>query len=261
MKGSLRPVQTAGGRLVISICCLLAFAPRANGAQANGAQAEARITRVIGKVALQPGGMARLNAGMPEGTTIRTGEKARAELTLPGKAVLRLGANTAVQGGRGGSVRLEEGALLFQAGRNASGTEVGTGLLTAEARGATGIIDRHRTAYVKVLVLEGTARVYLPKAGESVLVRAGQLLITKPEAKILPEPVHFDIEQLYKTSLLTNSDFAPLASNAEIARAIQKQRNDPDFIRTNLVIFGRGTLVNLVEPIPAPPPKPPPPKP
>ena len=77
---------------------------------------------------------------------------------------------------------------------------------------------------------------------------AGQLLITSPKAEGLPEPVHFDIEHLYKTSLLTNNDFAPLGSRAAILQAIAKQKSDPQFVPTNLVIFGRGTLVNLIPP-------------
>jgi hypothetical protein len=88
--------------------------------------------------------------------------------------------------------------------------------------------------------------------GESVLVSAGQLLLTRPGARKLPEPAHFDIAQLYRTSVFTSSGFRPLANAAAIERAIEKQKSDPDFTRTNLVIFGRGTLVNLVEPTPTP---------
>ena len=125
--------------------------------------------------------------------------------------------------------------------------------------GTTGIIERYGSAYVKILVLAGTARVYLGKVvGESVLVNPGQMLITRPGAATLPEAVHFDIAQLRKTSLLMGRDFAPLASSAAIENEIRKQRSDPDFTPTNLVIYGRGTLVTLVppQPVPAKSPKP-----
>jgi hypothetical protein len=64
----------------------------------------------------------------------------------------------------------------------------------------------------------------------------------------LPEPVDFEIGQLYRTSLLIGRDFARLASQPQIAAEIQKQRADPSLIPTNLVIYGRGTMVNLADP-------------
>lgn len=246
----LRSVHTAGrAALLLASCGWFAVHEAASARTQQGS----RITRVIRDVTLKPGGAAAINAVIADGSAVQTGEKSRAELTSSDGAVTRLGANTTVAAGGATRLRLEEGAVLFQAPANARSAKVSSGVITIATRGATGVIERHRSAYVKVLVLEGTARVFLPKLGESVLVHAGQMLITKPEAKSLPEAVHFDIEQLYKTSLLTNSDFAPLPSQGAIARAMAKQKSDPDFIRTNLVIFGRGTLVNLVEPNPPPP--------
>ncbi len=243
-----RPVSAAGRAALFLACCGLL---RAHGVE--GAPAETRVTRVIRDVKLQPGGAAALKAALTDGATVRTGAKSRAELTSTDQAVARLGANTTVAVGGPVRLRLNEGSILFQTPPSAQGAKVGSGVITVATHGSTGIIERHLGAYVKVLVLEGTARAYLPRIGESVLVTAGQMLITKPDAKSLPEAVHFDIGQLYKTSLLTNPDFAPLARRGEIARAIEKQKRDPDFIRTNLVIFGRGTLVNLVEPAPVEP--------
>jgi len=53
-----------------------------------------------------------------------------------------------------------------------------------------------------------------------------------------------------------NRDWAPLASSGRIEAEIRKQQADPDFTPTNLVIYGRGTLVNLMPPTPTPTPKP-----
>jgi hypothetical protein len=149
-------------------------------------------------------------------------------------------------------LELHHGAVLFQVPAGLYDAKITTGGINVAPAGTTGIIERFGSSYVKILVLEGTARVYVDTVGESVLVNPGQLLITKPGAKTLPEAVHFNIAQLVKTSLLTGRDFAPLASRARIAEEIRKQQNDPNFTPTNLVIYGRGTLVTLVPPTPGP---------
>ena len=53
-------------------------------------------------------------------------------------------------------------------------------------------------------MLEGTGRDFpaQSRVSESVLVHAGQMLITKPDAKNLSNPVDVDIRQLRKTSRL-----------------------------------------------------------
>lgn len=230
----------------------------------TGAHAEAatpRLTRVIKEVQLEtlqaaPRGAAQGDV-LRGGAVVRTGREARAEISFANRAVTRLGGKTILKLHEG-RMNLQEGAVLFQAPGDAA-AKIRSGGVTIGASGVTGLVERFGKAYIKVLVLEGTARVYVEsRVGESVLVEAGQMLIMKPNPKVLPEAVHFDIEQLSRTSLLMNPDFAPLASRASIAREIEKQKSDPDFIRTNLVIFGRGTLVNLVEPAPTRPPMSPP---
>lgn len=214
-----------------------------------------RVSRVLKDVKLVPpgsGGRA-VKSGeiVPMGATLRTGAAARAEITLPGPAVVRLGGKTALALSANGW-ELGDGLVLFQVPKQGSAPKIKTGAINAEVRGSTGLMERNGGAYVKILILEGEARIYTSRLGESIVMTAGQLLITSPKAEGLPEPVHFDIEHLYKTSLLTNNDFAPLGSRELIVQAIQKQKSDPQFIPTNLVIFGRGTLVNLVPPKPAP---------
>ena len=100
--------------------------------------------------------------------------------------------------------------------------------------------------------LEGTARLYLKRRwGESVLIRPGQMLITNPDAKGgLPDPVDVDLERLLKTSLLI-IDFPPLGRQSLIAKESEKQqraKSKRTLIDTNLVIFGKGTLVSLTNP-------------
>ena len=154
---------------------------------------------------------------------------------------------------------LGEGAMLFQIPKSAGDVKIKTDAIAVASTGATGIIERHGQFYVKVLVLEGTARCYLTnRIGESLLINAGQILITKPDVTALPDPADFDIARVMKTCLLVR-EFQPLRSQRLIESEEQKQLNliaKGTYIPSNLVIFGRGTLVSLVNPTPTPPPKP-----
>lgn len=213
---------------------------------------EARLTRVLQEATVSGAGgglhPARPNEVLTAGALVRTGVSGRAEITSPAGVVTRVGDKTrlALAPQEGGIMNLQDGLVLFQAPRGASGAKIETGEITVEFKGSTGLLERNSTAYVKVLGLEGETRVFTRQLGESILLAPGQLLITNPQAKRLPEPVNFSIEQLYKTSLLLNSGFAPLPSRVEIERAIAEQKSDASYIPTNLVIFGRGTLVNLM---------------
>ncbi len=215
----------------------------------------ARLTRVVKDVQISSPTTSvrasKLGDSLPEKAALRTGAAARAEVTLAGPSIVRMGGKTTLRfGEEGRTIELGEGLALFQVPRAAKVT-IRTGSINLEARGTTGLIERNGAAYVKILVLEGEARVYTSRLGESVLVSPGQLLITSPKTLGLPETVHFDLGHLYKTSLLLNAGFAPLASRAGILQEIDKQKRDPQFIPTNLVIFGRGTLVNIVPEKPA----------
>jgi len=110
--------------------------------------------------------------------------------------------------------------------------------------------------YVKFITLEGVPRVYLNnRIGESVLIPAGQMLILMPDATHMPNPVDVDLERLLTTSLLI-IDFAPLDSMQLITDEVRKQqakKAQGKLIDTNLVIYGRGTLVTLVDPPPLDP--------
>ncbi|MDQ6810104.1 MAG: hypothetical protein M3Z64_11885 [Verrucomicrobiota bacterium] len=94
-------------------------------------------------------------------------------------------------------------------------------------------------------------RVFLKgTVGESVLVGPGQMMIVKPNARSLPDPVDFDLDRVIRTSLLI-TDFAPLVSQTLMASAKQyqlEQKAAGRLLDTNLVIFGRGTLITLTDP-------------
>ena len=203
---------------------------------------------------------AAVNDSVRDGDAIRTGAASRSELTFTDQTIVRLGAKTIVSFSDGTrTMDLGEGVMLFQVPKGAGGAKIKTAAITAASRGATGIIERHADFYVKVLVLEGTVRCYLAnQIGESLLVQPGQILIMKPDVTALPDPAHFDIARVMKTCLLVR-EFQPLLSQRLIESEEQKQLNliaKGTYIPSNLVIFGRGTLVSLVNPTPTPPPKP-----
>jgi hypothetical protein len=242
------------------LACLLLTAPCSNAAQLK----EARVTHVVKDVKLlSPQAAPRpaaVSDSVRDGDAIRTGAASRGELTFADQTIVRLGAKTVVSFNDGTrTMNLGEGAMLFQIPKSAAGVKINTAAITAASTGATGIIERHAEFYIKCLVLEGTVRCYLTnRIGESLLVHAGQILITKPDVTTLPDPAHFDIARVMNTCLLVR-EFQPLLSQRLIESEEQKQLNliaKGTYIPSNLVIFGRGTLVTLVNPTPTPPAKP-----
>lgn len=185
------------------------------------------------------------------GVAIHNGAKARSELIFGNRTVARLGANTILNlTNESAAMDLHEGALLFQIPKGSSAEITSTPIAIA-SKGATGIVERYRDFYIKVMLLEGELRVYIPgQIGESILMEPGQILITSPKATALPEPADFDIARAARTCRLI-SDFSPLPSRELIAQEAGKQTrltSSGNYIPSNLVIFGRGTLVSLVPP-------------
>jgi hypothetical protein len=216
---------------------------------------EATITGLVNDVQLRLGQetarSAVVNDSVPDGTVLRTGMDSRTELTFTDQTLARLSANTIFSINKGTrNLDLADGAALLRAPKGV-GAKITTAAVTAAINGTTVIVEYHPHAYIKFISLEGTARLYLKRRwGESVLVRPGQMLITNPDAKSLPDPVDVDLNRLLKTSLLIN-DFPPLGSQKLIAKESEKQqraKSKRSLIDTNLVIFGKGTLVSLTNP-------------
>jgi hypothetical protein len=236
--------------------CALAsifFAVTGLGAQLN----DARVTQAVKKVTLHPAQAASHQARVGEivggGTSVRTGPGSRCELTFTNQTVARLGADTTIGFNQASSsIELGEGAMLFAIPKGGQ-TRIRIGAINAASKGATGIVERHGRFYIKFLLLEGEARLSLDaQVGESILIHPGQILITKPEVTTLPDAAYFDIARVMKTCLLVR-EFRPLFSNGLIALEEQKQArltSKGTYIPSNLVIFGRGTLVSLVQPPP-----------
>ena len=224
------------------------FPGRLNAASTN----EARVTRIKNHVQLADSTNARrasVNDMVHEETVVRTGNGSRAELGFSDETVVRLSAHTAFDFNRGTrGLNLKEGALLVQAPKDANGTTIHAGSVAAAVAGTTVMIEYHAGFY-KFLVLEGTARSYRPgHLGDSVLVRAGQMVFGNPEAA-LSDPVDVDIDRFMKTSRLI-TDFPPLRSEKSIiaeSRKQQREKSNKSLVDTNLVIFGGGTQVSVTD--------------
>ncbi len=217
---------------------------------------EARITQVIKDVRLLPKAAAPRPAAVSdevrEGSAVRTGLESRAELIFTDQTLARLGANTIFsfdQGTR--NLELGGGAMLLRVPKDAGGAQINTSAITAAITGTTMLLEYHPEAWCKFVMLEGVARIFRNnRAGESVLLHAGQMLIVNPNGEGLPEPVDVDLDRLMKTSLLIIG-FGPLPSEDLIARASRAQlaqMTDGELIETNLVIYGGGTAVSLLDP-------------
>lgn len=221
---------------------------------AGSVMREARITQVIKDVKLLPGQAAPRPASVSDtvrgDTAVRTGAESRAELTFGDLTIARLGANTIFSFNEGTrTVDLAGGAILLRVPKGSGGAKIQTAAVTAAITGTTVMVEYHPHSFAKYLVLEGTMRVYLKgQLGESVLMYPGQMMILNPNATRLSAVLDFDLERLLRTALLLQP---PIGSENLMANAQQMQLEKKaagELIDTNLVIFGRGTLVTLTDP-------------
>jgi hypothetical protein len=250
-----RPIGSTRSALVWTGVVLLSLiAPERStiAAQLN----QATVTQIINDVQLLPAQAAPrpavVNDKVHDGTAVQTGADSRTQLIFTDQTLARLSANTIFSFNKGArNLDLADGAMLVRAPRGSGVAKITTAAVTAAISGTTVIIEYHSHGYIKFIGLEGIARVYLKRRpGESVLVGPGQMLITNPDAKGLPDPVDVDLDRLLKTSRLI-VDFPPLGSKQLITGEIQNQRDQKSrgvLIDTNLVIFGKGTLVSLTNP-------------
>ena len=183
----------------------------------------AKITVTVNKVLIAPPQQSPKPAAVGDvltgKATLETGQSSRAELTFNDQTIARIGANSVFSFFRGTrELELNQGVIFMQVPKNAGGATIQTAAVTAAITGTTIAIEyspasgKSRGA-VKILVLEGTLRVFLKAhPGESLLLKAGQMIVLDPRATSLPEPQIFDIGRLVNTSKLLGRPFQPLGS-------------------------------------------------
>src|SRR5207253_4527109 len=249
MAVSLRMTPRVAIRNLFFLGVILGSAVSVSAAQLK----EARVTQVVKDVKLLPTGAAAQAASVSdevrEGTAVRTGVDSRSELKFSDQTLARLGANTLFSFAEGTrNLNLQDGAMLLRVPKGAGGAKISSSAVTAAITGTTVMVETHaltkknKNSYYKFIGLEGTARLYLPgHLGESTLVKAGQMIIMRPDSKTIPEPVDVDIGKITQSSLLVTGFPTPIGSENLIAYEQLKQsdqKNSGQLYETNLVIFG-----------------------
>src|SRR3982075_1154878 len=219
-----------------------------------GPLTSAQITKIINRVRVidpvKGGHPAIIREVIKDDLGLSTGEKSRSELLFQDNTLTRIGAETFFSFKTGTrDMTLERGSMLLQVPKGLGGAKIHTAAVTAAITGTTIMMEYVPDQYIKVLVLEGSLRVSRNGTfGDSLLLKPGKMVIMRPDAKKIPEPIDVDLEHVVKTSSLVNFPGAdPLPSTPLIQAAIVEQSKrvaKSDLVPTNLVM-GHGTKVIL----------------
>ena len=217
-----------------------------------GPLTEASITKIINRVSLiDPHSGDRpavVRDIVKDDLGVETGAQSRSELLFQDDTLTRLGAETFFSFKTGTrDMTLEKGAMLLQVPKGLGGAKIHTAAVTAAITGTTIMMEYLPKQYIKVLVLEGSLRLSRNGLfGDSVVLKPGKMVIMRPDAKKIPDPVDVDLQHVVQTSSLVNfPNSEPLPSTSLIQSAIEQQQTqlaNSKLVPTNLVI-GNGTNV------------------
>jgi mannose-6-phosphate isomerase-like protein (cupin superfamily) len=190
---------------------------------------EGRVTQVVRNVSLLAPHVAarpaRLNDDVTDGSAVHTGADSRAELTFADLTITRVGANSIFsfdQDGR--NVSVESGAILLRVPKGSGGARIRSSALTVGITGTTVMFESRPRNYSKLIVLEGSGQAWLTKHPEKkITVHAGQMVIVKPGAAHLTEPVDIDESLVLRTAILI-TEFPPLPSLALMRSVAENQK-------------------------------------
>jgi mannose-6-phosphate isomerase-like protein (cupin superfamily) len=194
---------------------VLLFGPAAILVLTAAQRKEARVTQVVRDVkvlapdiAARPG---RVNDNVTDGSAVHTGADSRAELIFADLTITRAGANSIFsfdQDGR--NVNVESGAILLRVPEDSGGARIRSSTLTVGIMGTTVMFESRPRSYGKLIVLEGSSQAWLTKhPGKKITVHAGQMLVVKPGATHLPDPLDIDENLVLRTATLI-TEFSPL---------------------------------------------------
>ena len=219
-----------------------------------GPLTSAEVTKIINRVnVIEPAKGDRpavLRDVIKDNLGLQTGIKSRSELLFQDNTLTRLGAETFFSFKTGTrDLTLEKGSMLLQVPKGLGGAKIHTAAITAAITGTTIMMEYSPGHYLKVLVLEGSLRLSRNGSfGDSQILGPGKMVIMRPEAKTIPEPVDVDLAAIVKTSTLVNfPESRILPSMPLIQAAINNQAREltkGTLVPTNLVI-GRGTTMVL----------------
>jgi len=219
-----------------------------------GPLTSAQVTKVINRVSVIDPAKgthpAVLRDVIKDNLALQTGARSRSELLFQDNTLTRIGAETFFSFKTGTrDLTLEKGSMLLQVPKGLGGATIHTAAVTAAITGTTIMMEYSPGQYLKVLVLEGSLRLSRNGSfGDSLVLHPGKMVIMRPDAKKIPDPIDIDLAEIVRTSTLVNfpgSEVLPSmpliqAAITDQAKAVAKGTLVP----TNLVM-GHGTKVVL----------------
>jgi hypothetical protein len=219
-----------------------------------GPLTSAEVTKIINRVSVIDPAKgthpAVLRDVIKDNLALQTGARSRSELLFQDNTLTRIGAETFFSFKTGTrDLTLEKGSMLLQVPKGLGGATIHTAAVTAAITGTTIMIEYSPGQYIKVLVLEGSLRLSRNGSfGDSLVLHPGKMVIMRPDAKKIPDPIDIDLAEIVRTSTLVNfpgSEVLPSmpliqAAITDQAKAVAKGTLVP----TNLVM-GHGTKVVL----------------
>ena len=219
-----------------------------------GPLTSAEVTKIINRVTViePPKGdhPAVLRDVIKDDLGLQTGVRSRSELLFQDNTLTRLGAETFFSFKTGTrDLTLERGSMLLQVPKGLGGAKIHTAAVTAAITGTTIMMEYSPGQYLKVLVLEGSLRLSRNGSfGNSLVLRPGKMVIMRPDAKTIPDPIDVDLAQIVRTSALANfpgKNILPSMPLIQAAIADQaRELKQGTLVPTNLVM-GHGTTVVL----------------
>src|SRR5437868_8185046 len=219
-----------------------------------GPLTSAEVTKVINRVSVIDPAKgthpAMLRDVIKDNLALQTGARSRSELLFQDNTLTRIGAETFFSFKTGTrDLTLEKGSMLLQVPKGLGGATIHTAAVTAAITGTTIMMEYSPGQYLKVLVLEGSLRLSRNGSfGESMVLHPGKMVIMRPDAKKIPEPIDVNLAEIVKTSSLINFPGSNvLPSMPLIQAAISEQAKEVakgTLVPTDLVM-GHGTKVVL----------------
>jgi FecR-like protein len=219
-----------------------------------GPLTSAEVTKIINRVSVidpaKGGHPATVRDVIKDDLGLQTGAKSRSELLFQDNTLTRIGAETFFSFKTGTrDMTLERGSMLLQVPKGLGGAKIHTAAVTAAITGTTIMMEYSPGQYLKVLVLEGSLRLSRNGSfGDSLVLHPGKMVIMRPDAKRIPDPIDVDLAEIVKTSTLVNfpgGDILPSMSLIQAAISDQtKEMAKGTLVPTNLVM-GHGTKVVL----------------
>jgi len=218
-----------------------------------GPLTSAEVTKIINRVSvIEPAKGDRpavVRDVIKDDRGLQTGARSRSELLFQDNTLTRVGAETFFSFKTGTrDLTLEKGSMLLQVPKGLGGAKIHTAAVTAAVTGTTIMMEYSPGQYLKVLVLEGSLRLSRNGSHDSLVLHPGKMVIMRPDAKKIPEPVDVDLAQIVRTSTLVNfpgSNILPSMPLIQAAITDQaRELKQGTLVPTNLVM-GHGTTVVL----------------